>query len=155
MPNMSAWISVVREMALVGSCEQRKNRRQGSKHRQPGRIVNHSDVPTAAEYAGQPAKAPVHKGESRQIDERDKQQEAESVVSHIVPHLVTEYRQYFVMRSLVQKIVVESDPRRSEKARDVGRDAIGLPRSVRHVDIVRWNTIGSRQCKNIALDRKS
>ena len=71
------------------------------------RIIDRSHIPALTEHARQPAISPFDKGKCRSEHERIQQQQSRAMIEHIVTHFVTEHGKHFILRRLVQKIVVQ------------------------------------------------
>ena len=87
------------------------------------------------------------------ITSPDSRMSRSDMAHHIMAHLMAQHRQHFVRRALFQQIVVQGDAGGAEKARDIGGDAVGLPRGVHQPDIVGGNVIGARQRQDLRFQR--
>ena len=68
-------------------------------------------------------------------------------------HLMTQHRQHFVMGALVQQIVIQGNAGGAQKARDIGRDAVGLARFIHQPDILRRHAIGAGEGQDVVFQR--
>ena len=65
------------------------------------------------------------------------------MVHHVMAHFMAQHGNDFRRCAIVQQIVGQRDAHRSEKARDVGRDARRLLRGVEHIYVIGGDSVGA------------
>ena len=133
--------------------EEHENTHQRHQQGKAGNVGRLAHLPIAAEYASGEAEAPGDKAEPGDHHQAQQQHQPRGVVHHIMAHLMAQHRQHFVMRALVQQVVIQENAGGAQKAGDIGRDAVGLARFIHQPDILRRDAIGAREREDVVFQR--
>src|SRR5205814_9986137 len=117
-----------------------------------GRIGDSSHTPFASPASDRHVKKITSKREPDENKNSQIGQELRAMVKHVMPHLVGHNLANLQERTLLEQVVIERNPRRAKKSRDIRAYSRGLTRRVHFKDLFHWNLIGPRHCQNRISD---
>jgi len=116
-------------------------RQDQAEQRNSRRIGYAPDPPSRTMAFDQPRRQARDDEQSDRHDQRQYQYRPPCMAQDVMAQFMAHDRRDFVRTGSLQEIVIERDPDRRADARDIGRNALVLPRLVEHVDMIRRNII--------------
>ena len=129
----------------IGREEQRKQRETSG-------IGNSAHLPAVARAPHRAREKEPRKGEPAEDKKAGVKNQFESVVKHVVTHLVRHHHADFREAALLEKIVVQRNSCGAEDAGDICAHSFALPGFIDLKDLVNWNFVCPRHGKDRLAD---